>query len=95
MTNEAIGAAARAMCEASPFDDDKPSDYNEYAQLGEHSMNHHNIQLIQFGEKQGYAKAVKDIVAWLRDATNDTARLAVLYTAASQIEAKFGKANDC
>lgn len=31
MTNEAIEAAARAMCEASPFDDDKPSDY--YAEV--------------------------------------------------------------
>ena len=30
-------------------------------------MNHHDIQLIQFGEKQGYAKAVRAIVAWLRD----------------------------
>ena len=29
-------------------------------------MNHHDIRLIEIGQKEGYAKAVKEIVAWLR-----------------------------
>ena len=53
-------------------------------------MNHHDIQLIQFGEKQGYAKAVKEIVAWLRmdeDPYPDS------YDIADEIEAEFGEPN--
>lgn len=30
-------------------------------------MNHHDIRLIEIGQKEGYAKAVKEIVAWLQD----------------------------
>ena len=29
-------------------------------------MNHHDIRLIEIGQKEGYAKAVREIVAWLR-----------------------------
>ena len=30
-------------------------------------MNHHDIRLIEIGQKEGYAKAVKEIVAMLRE----------------------------
>lgn len=30
-------------------------------------MNHHDIRLIEIGQKEGYGRAVKEIVAWLRD----------------------------
>ena len=43
--------------------------------------------------KAGYQAAVRDIVEWLRSATNgnDTIKYARLF--ADEIEAKFGKAN--
>ena len=53
-------------------------------------MNHHDIRLIEIGQKEGYAKAVKEIVAWLRENItphNDIGEWA------DEIEAKFGKAN--
>lgn len=34
-------------------------------------MNHHDIRLIEIGQKEGYAKAVKDIVALLREEENE------------------------
>lgn len=50
-------------------------------------MNHHDIRLIEIGQKEGYAKAVREIVAWLRDNVtphNDIDEWA------DEIEAKFG-----
>lgn len=62
-------------------------------------MNHHDIRLIEIGQKEGYAKAVKEIVACLREE-------AVIYRSAwaesvdprasavaDYIEAKFGTPN--
>ena len=46
-------------------------------------MNHHDIRLIEIGQKEGYAKAVKDIVAWLRK--DD------FILTAEELEKKFGK----
>ncbi len=39
----------------------------------------------------GYQAAVREIVAYLQEATNDTVMLAVFRTAANEIEAKFEK----
>lgn len=57
-------------------------------------MNHHDIRLIEIGQKEGYAKAVKEIVAWLRDTSKepqltDEAQSALIYVAGF-IAAKFG-----
>ena len=53
-------------------------------------MNHHDIQLIQHGERRGYDKAVREIVAWLRD---DEDPYPDSYDIADEIEAKFGGGN--
>ena len=52
-------------------------------------MNHHDIRLIEIGQKEGYAKAVKEIVAWLRE--NDV--YGEWREGAATIEAKFGGYN--
>lgn len=51
-------------------------------------MNHHDIRLIEIGQKEGYAKAVREIVEWLRD--NDRAEY-FMDEAADEIEAKFSE----
>ena len=56
-------------------------------------MNHHDIKLIEIGQKEGYAKAVSEIVAWLRD--ENVQRLGPWYgIAATEIETKFGGTSD-
>lgn len=30
-------------------------------------MNHHDIQLIEIGQREGYAKAIKGIATWLNE----------------------------
>lgn len=55
-------------------------------------MNHHDIRLIEIGQKEGYAKAVKEIVAWLREEAN-FCRVQGAKLTADQIEAKFGADN--
>lgn len=47
-------------------------------------MTHHDIRLIEIGEQKGYAKAVREIVAWLRMNAMSG------HTLAAQIKAKFG-----
>ena len=54
-------------------------------------MNHHDIRLIEIGQKEGYAKAVKEIVAWLRE--QYAGRLQSPVFLADEIEAKFGGDN--
>lgn len=49
-------------------------------------MNHHDIRLIEIGQKEGYAKAVKEIVAWLRE----DRPYYDLNPLADEAEAKFG-----
>ncbi len=51
-------------------------------------MNHHDIRLIEIGQKEGYAKAVKEIVAWLREDGGEEYYDGT--TIATDIEAKFG-----
>ena len=62
-------------------------------------MNHHDIRLIDIGQKEGYAKAVKEIVAWL---LSDGSRIDYEesgsaeffgWWAADKIEAEFGADN--
>ena len=52
-------------------------------------MNHHDIRLIEISQKEGYAKAVKEIVAWIRE--NDV--YGEWRAAAATIEAMFGGDN--
>lgn len=54
-------------------------------------MNHHDIRLIEIGQKEGYAKAVEEIVAWLR---HDEDPYPDNYDIADEIEAKFGGSHD-
>ena len=54
-------------------------------------MNHHDIRLIEIGQKEGYAKAVKEIVAWLRE--DGGAEYYDGTTIAADIETKFGADN--
>lgn len=49
-------------------------------------MNHHDIRLIEIGQKEGYAKAVREIVAWLRE---DEDPYPDSYDIADEIEARF------
>ena len=49
-------------------------------------MNHHDIRLIEIGQKEGYEKAVREIVAWIRE--NDV--YGEWREAAATIQAKFG-----
>lgn len=51
-------------------------------------MNHHDIRLIEIGQKEGYAKAVEDIVAMLRD---DTSGPMFPICFARRIEARFAE----
>lgn len=50
-------------------------------------MNHHDIRLIEIGQKEGYAKAVSEIVAWLREPSQ---ACWPAKTVAEKIETKFG-----
>ena len=52
-------------------------------------MNHHDIQLIEIGQREGYAKAIKDIVTWLRKEA--PAALHDPRMVGDAIEAKWGK----
>ena len=54
-------------------------------------MNHHDIRLIEIGQKEGYAKAVREIVAWLR---KDEDPYPDSYDIADEIEAEFGGTSD-
>ena len=54
-------------------------------------MNHHDIRLIEIGQKESYAKAVREIAAWLRD---DEDPYPDSYDIADEIEAKFGRTSD-
>ena len=53
-------------------------------------MNHHNIRLIEIGQKEGYAKAVKEIVALV---AAEFGRLPYSQDVIERIEAKFGGDN--
>lgn len=50
-------------------------------------MNHHDIRLIEIGQKEGYAKAVKEIVAWLLE----SAPYSLAPVFANNIEARFSE----
>ena len=55
-------------------------------------MNHHDIRLIEIGQKEGYDRAVKEIVEWLwgnTDYSDDDEREYKEFLV-NQIEAKFG-----
>ena len=54
-------------------------------------MNHHDIRLIEIGQKEGYAKAVKEIAAWVR--ADDGENYYECNLIATDIEAKFGADN--
>ena len=51
-------------------------------------MNHHDIRLIEIGQKEGYAKAVREIVAMLHEDHGDWSRASRKF--ADEIEAQFG-----
>ena len=56
-------------------------------------MTDHDIRLIEIGQKEGYDRAVKEIVAWLRDNTEEgccCTACEVHRHSAEQIEAEFG-----
>ena len=50
-------------------------------------MNHHDIRLIEIGQKEGYARAVREIVALV---AAEFGRLPYSQDVIEQIEAKFG-----
>lgn len=60
-------------------------------------MNHHDIRLIEIGQKEGYAKAVKEIVDWLRETSKEPqltdAAGSAMFFVAGYVEAKFGGGN--
>lgn len=60
-------------------------------------MNHHDIRLIEIGQKEGYAKAVKEIVAWLEEMYENCESIDGMLTRmdskdelANMMQAKFG-----
>lgn len=53
-------------------------------------MNRHDIRLIEIGQKEGYAKAVKEIVELV---AAQFVRLPYSQDVIEQIEAKFGGSN--
>ena len=55
-------------------------------------MNHHDIRLIGIGQKEGYANAVKEIVAMLHEDHGDWSLAARKF--ANRIEAEFGGKTD-
>ena len=58
-------------------------------------MNHHDIRLIEIGQKEGYAKAVREIAAWLRFQEIDKGVCRESHCSiAEKIEAKFGDSYD-
>ena len=52
-------------------------------------MNHHDIRLIEIGQKEGYARAVKEIVAYLKKHKGFGAGWF-----GADVEAKFGGSHD-
>ena len=51
-------------------------------------MNDHDIRLIEIGQKEGYDRAVKEIVAWAKSIEKWGPCCPTFF--ASKIEAKFG-----
>ena len=53
-------------------------------------MNHHDIQLIEIGQREGYAKAIKDIVAMIEEKYASVISENII----ADIKDKFGDDND-
>ena len=64
-------------------------------------MNHHDIQLIEIGQREGYAKAIKDIATWLNEMYDNCESIDGMLTRMdskdellNMMQAKFGGKNE-
>ena len=63
-------------------------------------MNRHDIQLIEIGQREGYAKAIKDIAMWLNEMYENCQSIDGMLTRMdsqdellNMMQAKFGGGN--
>ena len=64
-------------------------------------MNRHDIQLIEIGQREGYAKAIKDIATWLNEMYDNCKSIDGMLTRMdskdellNMMQAKFGGKNE-